>query len=193
MTFRNLLHESSLSRIWKLTQEHDSGTISAFRGFENCGDGAKISHEDNMKNSRVLKAKLLKLGYSVTKVQGTYIENYGSDNEIEVHEDSFLVIDIKDDKKLKKNLMILGELYDQDSITFQSDGVYELVGTNKCPNGYPGYHKTVKLGKTMFGKKGEFHSKINNRPFVFETFYGTQTLKDFSLSEIRSISELSKY
>ena len=74
--------------------------------------------------------------------------------------------------------------------------MYYLISTNECEEGYPGVGKIgveVKLGKPIFGKDGEFHSKVNGRPFVFEDIYDRQeTLLKKSISEIRSFTEFAK-
>lgn len=156
------LNESSLSRLWKKYQDCDSGTITAFRG--------EYSKKENLARNAELKAALLGAGYSVTSIDGVYIENYGSANEKPVKEKSFIVFDHKKTGKLKGDLKRLGLRYDQDSITFNSvsDGNYYLIGTSKRKDSYPGFGKEIKLGKPMFGKSGEFHSSVKGRPFVFE-------------------------
>ena len=191
---RILINESSLNRVWKHTTEHDSGIISAFRYAKDCSEGDIYTKKENMDRNAILKAKLLVKGYNITPIKGVYIENYKSDNEIDVNENSFLVIDIKDMGKLRDDLKKLGKIFEQDSITFsKSNGEYFIIGTNKCPDSYPGYGIISKLGKTIYGKKGVFHSKINGRPFVFEGVNGrTNRLRNFSISEIRSITNLSE-
>ncbi len=188
------LFESSLSRIWKQTQEHDSGTISAFRSAKECNQGDAFSKKENKDRNAKLKAKLLSQGYGVTSVKGTYIENYKSSNEKEVKEESFLVVDLKDTKKLEKDLKKLGEEFEQDSITFQeANQGYYLIGTNDCPEGYPGKGNKEKLGKPLFGKKGEFHSQVNGRPFVFESIDSElKVLTDYYPTEIRSFKYLAE-
>ena len=186
------LYESSLSRIHKQTQLHDSGTISAFRSARNCNKGEAFTKSENKKNSNILKSKLLKAGYGVTKIDGTYIENYGKSNAIEVREESYIVVDLKDSGLLKKDLIKFGLEFEQDSITFQAkDGDYYLISSNKCGDGYPGngiVGKEVKLGKPFFGKDGEFHSKVNGRPFVFESINeDLKSTTDFYPTEIRGI------
>lgn len=193
----SFLNESSLSRIWKHVTEHDSGTISAFRYASDCGNGQVYSKKENKSRNAKLKSQLLSLGYGVTAIDGTYIENYGSKNAIEVREDSFITVDLKDSGNLKKDLIKLGKQYDQDSITYSKpSGDYYLIGSNTCPNAYPGNGKIgveIKLGKSFFGKSGEFHSKINGRPFVFESFTTNLCkLSDFSIPEIRSIKKLAE-
>jgi hypothetical protein len=185
------VNESSLSRVWKHSQEHDTGTISAFRYAKDCGEGEVYDLSINKKNSQTLKQKLLALGYGVTLIKGTYIENYKTSDEKEVQEDSYLVVDLKDSGNLKRDLIKLGQFYEQDSITYsQPNGEYYLISSNKCPGGYPGKGKVgveVKLGKPLFGQNGEFHSKINGRPFVFESLERFETLASYFPTEIRSI------
>lgn len=110
MKFKKLLLESSLSRIYSLYLKHDSGTISAFRH--------NFSKSENLSRSYRLKNILESKGYSVTKIDGVYIENYKSKNEKEVHEESYIVIDINDKGDLETVLRKLGEQFLQDSITF---------------------------------------------------------------------------
>ncbi len=196
MTFKKLF-ESSLSRIYLQSQGHDVGTISAFRSQRDCGEGERFTKNENKANSATLKKELLNLGYSVTKIAGTYIEGYGSNNEVSVKEDSYFVIDSQDKGTLEKDLRNLGTKYDQDSITFQSqsnlNSDYYLIGTNKCKNGYPGWNKKIKLGKPIFGKGGEFHSQIRGRSFVFEGEVSeTSNILDMFPTEIRSLKHIDE-
>jgi len=194
----NGLKESSLSRIWKHVKEHDSGTITAFRSALDCNEGKKLSKSENKKRNSLLKAQLLSRGYGVTAIDGVYIENYGTSDEKKVKEESFIVVDLKDKKKLKKDLIELGQQYEQDSITFSKpSGEYYLISTNNCEKGHPGRGKVgveVKLGKPFFGKDGEFHSKISGRPFVFVegSIKNIQKITDFFPTEIRSIKALAE-
>jgi hypothetical protein len=194
MKFEGYINESSLSRIWKHAKNHISGTISAFRYAEDCGEGDIYTIKQNRKRNAILKAKLLTKGYSVTSIKGSYTENYGSKNEKDVDEESFFVVDINDTNNLKKDLMKFGEMFEQDSITYaDKNGEYYLIGTNKCPNSYPGYKKESKEGKGIYGEKGKFFSKIGGRPFVFKSIDNkTNVLKEYSIPEIRSIEKLSE-
>lgn len=69
-------------------QKHDVSIISAF----NSGN----------KNSKILKAKLLKLGYSITKNTDKYIENYYISDMVKINEGSYIVVNIKNDTNFKK-------------------------------------------------------------------------------------------
>lgn len=167
--FKEVLNESSLSRVYQHTQEHDFGTITAFRYARDCGKGEVYTKSENLQRNKSLLSKLQAKGYGVTAIKGSYIENYGSSNQKEVGENSFLVVDLKDKGSLRKDLLALGEEFEQDSIIFGKAGkAGVLIGTNKCPEGYPGYHKEAVQGGAVFGKDGQFLSRVRGRPFVFK-------------------------
>lgn len=145
-------NESSLARLYKHYKEHDSGTISGYRG-EN-------TKEENQENNKKLKNFLLANGYAVTQIQGTYEETDSKGNKKVVKEISFIVIDVNDTGKLKKVLTTAGKRFKQEAITFSTkSGDYYLI---MCFTG-----EEFKLGSPMFGKDGKIISKISGRPFIF--------------------------
>ena len=160
------LTESSLSRLWKKHKEYDAGTITAYRG--------ERTNSENRSLNAKLKSALLGGGYSVTEIDGIYTENYGTKDARDVKERAFIVFDHKASGKLYSDLKRLGEMYDQDSITFWDvkKKQYKIVGTSKRDTAYPKYRQEIVLGKPMFGVDGEFHSKISGRPFVFKESEG---------------------
>lgn len=200
MTFEQFLeqkniNESSLSRVFKHYKEHSTGTISAFRYAEDCGEGKTRTLEENKQQNAKLKSALLAKGYGITKIKGVYIENFNSDKAVEVQEESFIVVDINDSNNLENDLKVLGKYFEQDSITFsEKDGSYYLIGTGKCPTSYPEYNEKIKLGQPLFGSDGEFHSKIKGRPFVFTSAVKNEleVLGDHTPTEIRGIKKLSE-
>jgi hypothetical protein len=160
--------ETGLSRVYRQTRDHDYGTITASRYASDCGNGVKYTYEQNRKRNISLLAKLRVRGYGVTSIKGSYIENYNTPNAREVGESSFLVIDIQDTGNLRDDLLLFGEEFEQDSIIYGNAGEPGvLIGTNHCPDGYPGYHVEVTQGTALFGKTGEFMSRVKGRPFVF--------------------------
>jgi len=163
------INESSLSRILSHMKTNDTGIISAFRYARDCGIGEIYSLIDNKKRNRLLQVKLHSLGYSITSIKGTYIENYKTKNEIEVKENAFFVSDVNNRGTLLNDLKTLGEEFEQDSILFiPMGGEYsELVGVSDCKDSYPGKNIVKKIGIRQMGEKGEFFSKIVNRPFRF--------------------------
>ena len=145
-------NESSLSRLYKHYLEHDSGTISGYRG-EN-------TKAENQENNKKLKNFLLANGYAVTQIQGTYEETDPKGNKKVVKEMSFIVIDINDTGKLKKVLTTAGKRFRQEAVTFsEKGGDYYLI---MCFTG-----EEYKLGSPMFGKDGKIISKVRGRPFIF--------------------------
>ena len=177
LSSQTTINESSLSRLLQHMQEHDTGTITAFRSTKDCTADDPYSPEnimtykENRQRQKSLLLKLQNLGYDVTSVKGSYIENYGSDNAREVGESVFFVVDSDDKGTLKQDLMKLGEEFDQDSILYIPTGGQKsiLIGTNHCPDAYPPYHETVEFNQRGLGKEGEFMTKVKGRPFVFES------------------------
>ncbi len=166
-----IIKEAGLSRTLSHMEKHDTGLISASRNM--------FSSKDNRKRTKNLKAKFLMLGYSVTDMIGSYIENYETPQAVEVKENSLFVVDIKDFGRLEKDLKNLGEEFDQDSILFipkNSDKSF-LCGTNKT--GYPGYGVVKKFNTRGLGKSGEFMTKVRGRPFIFESM-STETNPPYS-------------
>jgi len=189
------IKESSLRRLDDFAKNPDCGTISAFRTYEGCGeDKIRIPYKKKMDNHRELRAILIGLGYSVTDIDGFYIEIFKHETlpEIRVREKSLFVVDIKDTGKLKNHLIVLGTMNWQDSITYaKASGEYYLISTNKC-GAYPGFGEIgveVKLGSPMFGKDGEFYSTVRNRPFIFKTpdINTTEIISEFTPTEIRAL------
>jgi len=157
------IKEKSLSRVYTHIQEHDTGILTAFRDEK--------TRKENQDRNKNLLARLQANGYGVTVLEGTYIENYGSSEEVEVGENVFFVVDLKGLGNLRKDLKELGEHFDQDSILFIHKGGEEgiLIGTSKRKNSFPGYEKTISLNNPIFGKSGEFMTKVRNRPFILES------------------------
>ena len=167
------LNESGLARLAKHMAEHDCGTITALRSKEGCAgpEDMPYTRADNQKRNRQLYANLQMMGYAATAVHGAYIENYGTPDAKEVRENVYFVVDIKDTGRLRDDLVKLGNKYQQDSILFIPVGGNGsiLIGTNDCPNSYPGFGKEVKFNDRKMGQGGEFMTKISGRPFMSES------------------------
>jgi len=177
-----MINESGLSRVVNHMEQHDCGTITAFRSKEGCGEEGtkKYSKSDNKKRNRQLIAILQSLGYNTTAVDGSYVENFGTPNAIEVKEDVYFIVDVNDGGNLRKDLMRIGEQFDQDSIMFIPKGgeSAELIGTNHCTDAYPGYHNVQPYSSRSVGKPGQFMTKVKNRPFMFESTFLDKTCNE---------------
>ena len=182
LTPDSVLKESGLSRLATHMDNHDCGTITAFRSKEGCAgpEDKPYTIQDNKKRNRQLYASIGINGYGVTRVDGAYIENFGTKDAKEVKEDVYFVVDLKDKGTLKTDLMRLGETYMQDSILFIPKGGKGsvLIGTNKCENSYPGYGGRISFNDRKLGGKGEFMTKISGRPFIFESNFLEQFCSD---------------
>ena len=204
------LNESSLSRIWRWIKSKDIAIISAFRGKNiNCrrpqndsDEGYEYTKKDNLNRNKILKAKLLKLGYGVTATDGSYIEQYGDDSFKEFSENSFFVVNLNNDSLFFKNIIRLGTEFCQDSVLVSKKGSNEFyfVGTNNSD--FPGYLKKFKIGnKIVFGKLFTYMSKVRNRPFAIintkdlsanpkiESYF--ESFDKLSLNSKRIVDELS--
>jgi len=198
---KDVIVESSLSRVHKHIIEHDCATITAFRGDptdgSNCAIGGPPSEfqeqgldplDINKRNNNFLKAALLSKGLGVTAVDGTYVENFKSDDPekppLEVKEDSLFVVNLPDlsQEEFFGIIKELGKKYCQDSVLLIPKGGEQgaiLYGTNN--GSFPGLDASVTYEKLSFGKTRdyEFMSKVRNRPFA-------------AVNEIQTYSKLSR-
>lgn len=189
MTTKQPLNEASISRLWKHTQERNIGIVTAFRG--------RYTVQENRKRNAQLQNDIRSAGFGFYKVEGHYIEGYGSEQSKDVHEEAFLVIGDKgqDAGRLKGFLKRMGSKYNQDSILYKSfDDKAVLIGTqSKDEEGnsveFPGLGVEFSVGTFQPMKIGQFYSKMKGRPFVFESY---QEAESFMSKWIRHIIERSR-
>ena len=167
--FKQIINESSLSRMRQHMLEHDTAMMTAFRGYiRGEGAGAKIpvTRKQNLKRNAQLKAELNKK-YNITVVQGKYIEDYGTPEAEEKGEVTFFVVDNEDTGNLERDIIRLGKKWEQDSVLFVEKGAANgrLHGTSTAE--FPGFGKIFKLGHPVFGKSGEIMTRMKGRPFIF--------------------------
>jgi hypothetical protein len=176
--WNNFLNESGLSRVHQHINAHDTAVITAFRNDpssdEACVDAVPPGEQEesplkaNKARNKNLKAVLLKMGYGVTRVDGSYIENFDDmDNRKEVSEESFFVVNLKDDPDFNNNINRLGQMFCQDSVLLipQGGDAAFLLGTNES---WPGLGEKEPVGSWVGGQEAEFQSKIGGRPFIFK-------------------------
>jgi hypothetical protein len=171
----SMLDEGSLSRLWKHTTERNIGMLTAYRG--------RYPVSENRKRNALLQADIRAAGFGFFRVEGHYIEGYGSEVSKDVKEQSFLVIGEKgdDNGKLKGFLKKCGAKYNQDSVFYKSfDNKGMLIGTqSKDEDGntvdFPGFGKEYTVGEFHPMKMGQFYSKMKGKPFVFESYQEADT------------------
>lgn len=180
--FKDLFVESSLSKLWRHNEEHDCGAMTAFRSYNNCGYNdngepckgentpVKLTRKEKQKRNLALAADIKKLGYQLTKVIGEYPEGGKQVKEV-----SYFIVDAKDSHNLERDLRLLGEKYNQDSVLFLPKGTLNndvkgyLIGTNRCCNNWLGYGKKETFKKAKIGYDSPIYTtKIHGRPFILE-------------------------
>jgi len=154
------LTESGLSRVFQHIIDRDSAIFSAFRG--------EYPKKENFVRNRELKARLLEQGYGVTKVDGSYVENFNTPASLEVSEQSLFVSNRHDDPGFFNNIAKLGEDYEQDSVLMIPRGGKDayLFGTKET-NEFPPYGEGLSVGNLKMGEEAEFMSRVKGRPFTF--------------------------
>ena len=193
--WKGFLTESSISRTYEHILNHDSGFITAFR--DNAKDTTKCMPDhsktlENFERNRQLKAVLFNKGYGVTKVAGTYVEDFGTEAAKEVKEDSFFVVNLKDDPNFKDTMASLSEHFCQDSFLYVPLGGEDsfLIGTNRAE--FPGYGNEEKMGSFHGGVESEFMTRVgkSKRPIKFEE--GLETKAKMQNNTKFLISRLAK-
>ena len=211
-----LINEAGLAKIRQDMSDYDTAFITAFRGDINdksmCAytppeepldekGGKKRTRavqgkkaKTNRRNNKDLSAYILSRGYGMKNVQGSYIENFGSlDPEKiprEVKENSFFVVNLKNDPQFFDEIIDLGKRYCQDSVILvPKGGEAFLYGTN---NTYPGLDQEETVGEFMGGETGEFMSRVGGRPFIMKEEEETRIYNDYSGKQRQAIKLMSK-
>jgi hypothetical protein len=165
------LTEASLSRLYQHTEERNVGIISAFRG--------RYSKSENMSRSSQLESQIRTDGFGFYRLEGHYIEGFGSEKSKDVKERSYLVIGNKgsDGGNLKGFLKKMGAKFNQDSVLYKpfDNKNASLIGTQaKDEEGndveFPGLGKEISVGEFKPMKINQFYSRMKGKPFVFESY-----------------------
>ena len=159
-TFKEFIHESSLSRIKSKSDKKGIAVMSASRG--------NLSAKENRARAKQLDKDIRsKFGRGATKVTGSYLEkDKETGKERKVKERSHVIDRGKmGKKKFKKAVKKLGKKYGQDSVLTQTKKTGTLSATRK---GGLGKAKNVKLGKFKpQGKNPEGQSQIKGKTFTY--------------------------
>lgn len=153
------LNEASLSRVWQHAEsDRPIALLTAFRG--------EFDREQNVRRNKELAATIRKLGYGYFFVDGYWIENQGTAEEVHVSEDSIFVIAPEgSDEKFRNQMVQLGAKYNQDGVLIKDkEGakVYQKDGS-----------VMFDVGTLKPGKAGEIYTRLRNNKksntFVFES------------------------
>ena len=104
----------------------------------------------------------------MTRILGSYIENFETPKAIEVAEESFFVSNRKDDPDFALQIAQLGEDFNQDSVLIVDKGAQDAYLLGTSPEGeFPQYGKKESVGALKMGDEAEFMSRIGGRPYTF--------------------------
>lgn len=192
---RQRIYDSNLNRLTHWMESKEIAAITAWRSiFENVLNEDKTlmdkpvngterertySKEENRQRNKKLASALLAKGYGLTKVSGHYLEN----GRRAVEEESYFVVNLRDDPNFKQNLFKLSEWFNQDSFLYKplgSEDAY-LISTNG--NSEQPYGSEVKLGKFLSNVSDEYATRIGNKGFVFGDREGKTPFKNKTFLE----------
>ena len=125
-------------------------------------------------------------GYGLTAIHGSYIEGANGTDSSEVAEESFFLVNLKNDANFFSNLFALSEYFNQDSFLYKSANEEDayLVGTNN--NGFPEYGEKLVAGK-LTSLPSKFMSRIKNAAFAFvnkDNWIVKQSKEDLSADDM---------
>ena len=176
---RNTINEASLSRIWQHIQAGRAfAMITAFRG-ENTElvdqkNGIRSERKNRALNKDMAKA-VRAAGYGFFPIEGHYPEKTLSNREVDRKEESFFIIDDKDDPKtFSKFVEQLGIEFGQDSVFFMdADGQAYFIYTRDTDDHFKGQRE--KIGNELLTnpnnkKLTQFFSKVKGRTFGFDAY-----------------------
>jgi len=166
----NKINESSLSRVFKHFNDPNT-TVVIFTAFR---DG--VDRETSVRKNKKFAANLKNAGFGYFFVDGYFPENAGTEDEVQVSEDSIFAIANKNtSRKLIDLAHNLANSENQDSIIVKEldKGIYFLDKDGK--------KTSLTKGKIKFSEIEKFYTKLRhknpkNNLFVFE---GTHQQKGF--------------
>ena len=152
------LNESSLSRIWQYIENDKKsfGVISAYRA----------NSPENDANHKLLKTMTRDYGYGFIEMRGGYKEEEGGF----VNEKSLFIPNIS-----KKDLIELGQKFDQDSVLYKDNNAFVSIGTNKST----GIGKTIVNFNKAKSKDNLTLAKDAIKDFFSSLLKGSHSNKKF--------------
>lgn len=158
----NESHEESSHNGDYYINRYSCGVISGFT--------KDMPLEQNKANTKILVSTLNQKGYSVARMQGSFIEPDDPDYSDII---SLFVVNQKvsgdDGGKLEQDLIDLGQRYGQECIMSIREGTPFIVGIPKIEDIKLKYGEKICLGTAQFGNvSGKHVFKVKGRPFGFK-------------------------
>ena len=206
--FNKLLHDD-LINIQSIIEKYDCSIITIFKTeFNNClygeDDPKFLNITEHFERYKALIAKLLSNYYVILCFKNPFTKDNKSLQDIElpveVREDTFFVINIDNQANFVEEIINLGKLFCQDSVTiFQKGGDVKYVyGTSNA--NFPGLDKKEYFTHLYFGSEAEIKTKIGGEQFhltapdkkflYFEHFTNLQNNSKFLV--IRSAKKINE-
>lgn len=149
------IYEASLSRVWQHAQgDRDFAIISASRG--------KFSTETNNARNKKMAGMFKNAGWGYFWVDGFWIENEGTPQEIHVKENSLFVIS-NGKSDFENYIKACAELFNQDGYIIKNKNGIFLVLLNE--------NKRINIGQFHPDKVAQAYTKLHGRggrTFVLE-------------------------
>jgi len=149
--------EASLSRVWQHFNDPDRSVaiLTAFRG--------EYDYDDNVKRNQSLTAKIRKLGYGFIFVDGYWVENPGTEDEVRVKEDSVFVVAPAAAPNFAQEIHDLGNSFQQEAVVVKDQQGTRLIFADGS---------TQPLGTIKPGSLGNIYTQLRtgkqSSTFVFE-------------------------
>lgn len=169
------LQDDGFSKIWSRILNYDLALIAASR--EKCIHcvypqkdkelNGTYTNDENKYRTKLLRAKLLDYRFGINEIDGTNIENSSTSNVKHLDEDSFFVINLKNDPNFKDKIIQLGKDFCQDAVWIKekNDDFYQY-GTNYANE--PGLGNRLPAGEKFLDDIGQmFISKLKHPPYPF--------------------------
>lgn len=155
------LNETSLSRAYQHIKNYDVAFISACR--------AEKTYNENLRDSKELKARLMTFGYLVTKVGGGFIENQNLPDENPVEERTYFVVNVRDTyEKFEKKIVSLGVYYNQDSVIVGKKGGLDLTEITTSNNCVKSKFSRKVFKNISYGKIDVFYTRFKHNTLVLQ-------------------------
>lgn len=189
------LNEISLSRLYKHVEDNRPlATLSGYRYQDD--SGRVLSIQENRTRNKEISSELKRQNYAYISVRGAYIEKDSEGKEVEVAEESFLVIgEMGKGDQLKALVVKLGKKYGQDSILYRDDqGQAQLISTRA--DSFVGPIGSVeKLGRFIPKQIGDYYTKLKgNRKFTFSTITEEfEARSHLGFSDFRALSVIREH
>jgi hypothetical protein len=153
-----MISEASLSRVWQhVNSDRPIALLTAFRN--------EYTRKENLARNRTLATDIRKAGYGYFFVDGYWIENQGTPQEVHVAEDSIFVVgDEHDQEGFLRRIVQFGKQYNQDAVLVKNSQGAKLYSQTG--------EQILDVGTLKPGKVADIYTRLRTGKqadsFVFE-------------------------